>query len=92
LQIFHNLFCFKASDETIATAIARLRDLVFFCIGIVSLFLVSACISEGTPALSLPNNKISFFLKLNLKYGFFVFVVIKIIRDLEFFFLKLEYY
>ncbi len=66
-SFFYKLeFCLKASDATIATAIAILRDLAFSLNLTFILSLICLCISLGTPALSLPKSKMSFFLNLNM--------------------------
>ena len=51
-------------SKNIATEDAIFNDLLFFSIGILSLFFISLCIFSGTPALSRPNKIVSPFLNL----------------------------
>ena len=75
---YHNT---HSSEATMAVVIATFKDLAFLFIGTLILCVMLSCNDLGTPALSLPNKSMSFFLNLNLWYNFFALVVIKTILE-----------
>ena len=66
-------------EKKLATEEEIFKERLLFRIGIFNLLFSILCTNSGTPALSLPNKIVSFFLNLNSVYGLEAFVVISII-------------